>query len=282
MNRFPPEAQEPPGSNNSSSDVTSMVACAAVEALVPAYSMGATDPEETHMVNSQLATCPTASAELASYAKLTEALLYSVSPVPTPPGIEAKLRLALRSSQTEVEHLPSVWMRIKQRLAWLPQSSPQWAAAGVILLLLALNLYAINQNRQLRAQVQYLAQQQMQQVQAIHLLTAVNQPMLTLPAVQENSPAQAQVRWDTNAGVAVLNADAFPPLPANMAYQLWLRHDGERSSAGLFTVDQNGTGSLIFPISQPLDSLEAMGITPEPAGGSPGPTGDAVVRLQLH
>ncbi len=282
MNRFPPEAQEPSEPNNSQPDVKTMVACAAVEALVPAYSIGATDPEETNIVNSMLAACPTATTELASFAKLSAALLYSAPPVPTPAGLEERLRAALRSAPPVVEPPPSVWTRIKQSLAWLPQSSPQWAAAGVILLLLALNIYAINQNRQLRAQVVYLAQQQMQYAQAIHLLAATNPPVLTLPAVQENSPAQAQVRWDTNAGVAVLNADAFPPLPANMAYQLWLRRDGERSSAGIFTVDQSGTGWLVFPINQPLDSLEAMGITPEPAGGSPGPTGDAVVRLQLQ
>ncbi len=229
MNRFPPEAQEPPAANNNPSDVTTMVVCAAVEALVPAYSMGATDPEETNIVNRQLAACPTATAELASYAKLSEALLYSAPPVPTPTGLEARLRLALRSPQPATEP-PSVWRRIKRRikqgLAWLPPSSPQWAAAGVILLLLALNIYAINQNRHLRAQVIYLAQQQMQDIRAIHLLTAANQPMLTLPAVQENSPAQAQIRWDAHAGVAVLNADDFPPLPATMAYQLWLRRDG--------------------------------------------------------
>jgi hypothetical protein len=80
----------------------------------------------------------------------------------------------------------------------------------------------------------------------------------------------------------MLYAKEFPQLQPDQVYQLWLTDNGERESGGLFTVDQNGTGVLVFPVTRPMDSLDSMGITPEPAGGSPGPTSRPVVRRQFN
>jgi len=146
-----------------------------------------------------------------------------------------------------------------------------------------LNIYAITQNRKLQAEEAQLTAKQDDLNRALVVLLATEKMReLTLPAAQANSQARADVLWNAEAGVAVLYAKAFPALPADKAYQLWLLRDGKRSSAGLFKVDPNGAGLLIFPISQPLDTLQAMGITTEPVRGSPGPTGKAVVRKQFQ
>ncbi len=100
-------------------------------------------------------------------------------------------------------------------------------------------------------------------------------------AAQADSPANADVAWVHDSNIAILTADQFPDLEPGRAYQLWLIRDGQRTSGGLFTVDSDGSATYIFSPPEPLESFQSMGITPEPAGGSSGPTAPPVVRGEL-
>ncbi|MCW5843718.1 MAG: anti-sigma factor [Caldilinea sp.] len=99
---------------------------------------------------------------------------------------------------------------------------------------------------------------------------------------QPESAAFATVGWFDAGGVGILQASDFPPLAPDMTYQLWLIKDGQRTSGGLFTVSDTGNGTLIFSPPDTLDAFDGMGITPEPAGGSSGPTAPPVVTGSLH
>lgn len=278
--RFPPEEQELPESNKPAQSDASLSVCAAVEALVPAYSLGATDTEERMLVQAQLAACPKAIAELADYTALADALLYSAPPVQAPAHLANRLQMALRQPERAPE--PITWWTKLRHILWQGPYN-QLAATAVILLLLLLNVYAITQNRKLQANATQLTSKQDQLNRALLvLLETEKMSELTLPPAQENSEAHADVLWNAEAGVAVLYARSFPVIPPDKAYQLWLLRDGKRASGGLFTVDPNGAGLLIFPVTQPLDTLQAMGITTEPVQGSPGPTSKAVVRKQFQ
>jgi anti-sigma-K factor RskA len=278
-NGDPPEATTPAGQPSQSP-------CPDVEELIPAYSIGATDADENAFVRARLAECPDATHTLGDYSALSDALLYSAPPVEPPPTLAATLLQRLQTETTAQPLAPPVRppsVRAQPRFRWIAV----WAgaAAAAILLLAALNLYWLQQNLQLRHQVdQLLARQHAQELVdngLSILLASQTRQEIELPAAQENSPAIAEVLWAPEVNMAMLYARSFPPLPPNQVYQLWLNTGGVRSSGGLFTVDQNGTGVLLFPISQPLDSLDSMGVTPEPEGGSPGPTAPAVVRRQF-
>ena len=103
-----------------------------------------------------------------------------------------------------------------------------------------------------------------------------------MTAAQPESAAFATVGWFDAGGVGILQANDFPPLEPDMTYQLWLIKDGQRTSGGLFTVSDMGSGTLIFMPPDTLDAFDGMGITPEPAGGSSGPTAPPVVTGTLH
>ena len=282
VEQFPPEHQEPPTPNTPDQTGAALPTCAEVEALVPAYSLGATDPEETLLVQARLAACPSAIDELADYAALADAMLYSAPPTTAPAHLATRLQMALHQPAFTSQRM-TWWAKLRD-LSWhWHWSYNQLAAAVVILLLLGLNLYAMVQNRKLQTQAEQLTSKQAELNQALVVLLATEKVReVTLPAAQESSQARADVLWNTEAGVAVLYARTFPTLPADKAYQLWLLRDGKRSSGGLFQVDPNGAGILIFPITQPLDTLQAMGITTEPLHGSPGPTSKPVVRKQFQ
>mgnify|MGYP002390296441 FL=1 len=78
-----------------------------------------------------------------------------------------------------------------------------------------------------------------------------------------------------------LVVDHMPELNPAYQYQLWLIRDGVRTSGGVFSVNDDGYASLVVKSEAPLLSYDTFGITIEPFGGSPGPTGDKVLGGNL-
>jgi len=79
----------------------------------------------------------------------------------------------------------------------------------------------------------------------------------------------------------VLIVAGLPKLQANQTYQVWLIADGKPVSAGLLTVDENGQGVVIVTSGESINSFQSLGISVEPEGGSPQPTGDIVVLSDI-
>jgi len=53
--------------------------------------------------------------------------------------------------------------------------------------------------------------------------------------------------------------------------------NGKRTNGGVFSVDQDGYAVMEVYAPQPLSAYPQFGITVEPAGGSPAPTGEKVM-----
>ena len=300
---------EPLDPNSSAADASrrsssaTVLPCDEIAALIPAHSIGATDPEEATVLLGRLHACPDAATELADYGKLAEALLYAAPPRLAPPQLAQRLRAAIGAPRPVVRSNPLLGAR-GARPAYQPAPSPvasmteplapfslapppkpvrRWSfvnglVTAVGAFLVVANLALLIQNQQLHARQEALEAELMQQNKALIFLAAEEPQEVILPAAQENSTAQADVLWNNTLGIAVVYVRDFPELPPDQAYQLWLRKDDQRISPGLFTVETGGMGIFVFPIEQSLDFYDVMGITPEPAGGSPGPTGPPVVR----
>jgi anti-sigma-K factor RskA len=78
-----------------------------------------------------------------------------------------------------------------------------------------------------------------------------------------------------------LVVDGLPALDPDHQYQLWLIRDEQQTSGGVFSVNPEGYGALWISSPEPLSSYPVFGITIEPEGGSPGPTGDKVLGSSL-
>ena len=77
---------------------------------------------------------------------------------------------------------------------------------------------------------------------------------------------------------AVLIVQNLPSLPQDRAYQIWLgRGDRQRDNGGVFRVDEQGFGLVSITAPRPFTAYQRVGITEEPAGGSPGPTSPRVI-----
>lgn len=291
-------------------------------ALLPAFALGATDPDEAAFVRRHLTGVADAEEELAAYARLVEALHFGAPQVAPSPALEARLRaaLAVAPAQTLAETTSSParrgrswhWPRLAAiaiaaaavllvlNLWWLrevaglrtqnatlqSQAAAQATAVAAQQAQLAAQQQQINaqteQLDRLRSQEAALADTVTSQIELLAQVVAVAGESYDMPPAQSNSPAFATVAWFDQPGVGVLRADNFPPLPPNMVYQFWLIKGDERTSGGLFTVDATGRGSLVFTPGGSLDDFDGMDVTPEPAGGSVGPTAPPVVTTTLQ
>ena len=91
---------------------------------------------------------------------------------------------------------------------------------------------------------------------------------------REPAPAaRARMIWNAHAG-GLLVAAGLPPTPAGKAYQLWaIVGKNPPVSAGVFTVDAKGAGSLRVPPLTGVGKVDVFAVTLEPAGGLPAPSG---------
>ena len=74
-----------------------------------------------------------------------------------------------------------------------------------------------------------------------------------------------------------LVVDRLPALDDDHQYQLWLIENSHRDSGAVFSVSQTGYGSVWVSSPKPLAYYSNFGISVEPAGGSPSPTGNKVL-----
>ncbi len=216
-----------------------MSECEQARELLPAYSIGATDNEETRLVDSQLARCPELVEELARLRGVSDALAYDVPQIAPPPHMLDQLLSKARGSKPAPK---------RQRWAWI--------AAAVAALVLINNLYWIMRLNE-------------SAVRTLDLPTAISGEM---------TDAAGRVIWSADTDEAVLIAANFPMLDSNQTYQAWVRRGETVTSLGIFRVDEMGSGLLVFDAARLNEPFEVLGVTTEPAGGSAAPTSDPVVR----
>jgi hypothetical protein len=99
--------------------------------------------------------------------------------------------------------------------------------------------------------------------------------VVSLTATGAKAPF-ARMFWDTAKNTWTLVAHNMPELKAGRTYQLWLVTRTAKISAGTF---EPKNGDAIVRATYPLarDSLQAIAVTEEPAGGVPQPTGAMVI-----
>jgi anti-sigma-K factor RskA len=240
--------------------------CSDILALIPAYSIGATDADETRIVEAALHTCPEAVAELADYLALSDAMLFAPqhaadpkrSTQPLPVSTIPRLSLVPKPTATKK---PRGWYTWANRLAIL-------AAAAVLILT---NLYWFNRTTALQDQQDRLAKALAEQTAIFNALGKAKPHHQELMSTQ-GDPARAIVIWDGERQIGTMYAVGLPPLSADRAYQLWIAKPNYEVSLGVFKVDANGTGTLVFRSPEPIIDFEAIGVSIEPATGSDHPT----------
>jgi anti-sigma-K factor RskA len=173
--------------------------------------------------------------------------------------------MPLEDGSRPVVAAPLSW---RERFAMaLRRSAPAWGMAGLaVLLLLAFSVG--------------LLWARANQPPAPESATTLRTVALEAAPVAPGATGMLVISLDGEHGTLVV--DALPVLPESQEYQLWLVKNEMRVSGGVFGVSKDGYGAVWVHAPDALASYETAGVTIEPAGGSPYPTGDRVLYGDLH
>ena len=233
---------------------------------IPAYALGALEPDDTAALEAHLRTCEACRADLAAYRKVTFGLMSGLTPRAPRPELRDRL-------QARVSGRP---LASRTRKTW---SFAQMAMGMAMLVLLGLNLVSFVQLRGLQNQQASLLHQVQTDQTALSMLAYPCTQ--SLPIQSEKVSGSLLINKDENT--AILIAWDLPPLPENQTYQAWLvQPDGVRVSAAVFRPEQEQSytaGMISSP--QSLNMFTSLGVTVEPAGGSPQPTGQRILKVDF-
>ena len=208
--------------------------------LIPAYALGVLTADDVAVVRAHLDDCDHCQAELAAYETVVAALAHAIPEQAPSPHLERHLRDRLARSAKPETHTEAGGTS-----GWLGWLRPQWLIPIVALVLLLVGGWWLLQ------------------------------PTTTIELVGTDIAPQA-VGTLTVAGNrprGTLVVEGLPVLEPDQQYQLWLIQGDQRISGAVFSVDAQGAGRITVEGPNPITSYSAIGISIEPAGGSPGPTG---------
>lgn len=224
---------------------------------LPAFAIGSLDAEESRRVEEHLASCWICRDESNAFQTVADQL--SLAAPLAAPSPELKERLMQRVQAAHARE--RVQVQTSKR-PWLERLLPVWGLASLCLLigLAGSNLFLWQQLNQLQVGT-----------------TALGMRAVPLSAPLADSRATGFVLMSADGEDGALVVDGLPPLEAGKEYQLWLIRDGQRTSGAVFSTDENSYGGTRIRAPRSLLEYSAVGITIEPEGGSPQPTGTQVL-----
>jgi anti-sigma-K factor RskA len=233
---------------------------------IPAYALGALDAEEAASLEAHLGACETCRQELADYRLVSQNLAAALPPRPPSPALRR---------------------RLQERISPARKTSPlRWsltlgqAAVGIaLLLLLGINFYSLAQMRQLQRQQAALLRQARNYQAAVAMLSYPDTQSLVI----QGQEVAGTLLLNREHNTVILITWDLPALPESQTYQAWLIDpSGGRVSAGTFRPGSEGsyTTATLWP-EENLSAYTGLGVTVEPAGGSPQPTGQRLFKVDF-
>jgi anti-sigma-K factor RskA len=255
--------------------------------LAGAYALNALGPADRSRFERHLARCGQCATEITGLRETTARLAAAAATEPPTALIQRALAAAARTRQLPplTPHTPPPWPARRRaaaasaqpaagswasplRRAWLPRLALALVGAMVILAT-ALGLGAHSAQHQLQ-------QDQLHSSQIAAVLTARDAHMISAPV---STGGTATIVMSGREHSLVFAAQGLPTLPLTRCYQLWLMGPaGDKPAAMLPEPRHDMTGPVLATGLKPGDRL---GLTIEPAGGSPHPTTPVIALIPL-
>lgn len=266
------------------------------EELLPPYVLGALDEPEHTEFTEHLETCPSCRDDLARWqgdlAAVTEQVASNLPTVTPSAHTRARLLAQTKPPVETTSHAPA------------PRPLP-WATLAASLLAVVLSLAALSgrlfqqppaqtagvfdrlrverleeELARSSSEVRALREQVERLTLAVRTLSAPAGRSYVLAGLGGAAGAGGATFVDPEMGRATFTAFGLAPAPAGKTYQLWWIADGQPVSAGVFEVDEAGTGGLTVD-QVPEQPVDLWAVTVEPAGGVPQPTGEMVLKSRV-
>ncbi len=245
--------------------------------LIPAYALGALDPEERAEFEAFLATDAEAQKMLAEYQDITDSLILTTPARRAPAHLGDNLRARLAANRPSSIVIPPAAMP-KPSLHTRRTLTPTYMlgiAASFVLVLAVLLLISRSGQSIPPSDPAALYQWIVAQTNAQHI------PLSN--TLEPDTSGELVLTSDGEYGV--LHVHQLPAIASDQTYQLWLIDPSGAQSGGLLHFDNPQENNFItVPLKKPAGEYDAFGISVEPENGSPdpnGPSGDVVVLVQV-
>jgi len=235
-----------------------------VTELIPGYLLGCLPEEEIIEIAKHISDCSSCLRELEQLSHVKEQLL-EAAPEVAPP--------------------PELWDRVRDRIHSELGTDGQ-PRSGEDRVYGKRNPQKGNRTRKLRRLATVLAAALIVALGTSTTILATKMsraPAASLPTIPMTAPVGSN--WGTDEGAptgtivlsrdgeyGTLVVDNLKPASGRQ-YQLWLIQNGTRISGAVFSVNDEGYANVSVSSVAPLSSYSEFGITAEPIGGSPSPTG---------
>ena len=254
------------------------LSCDQCEELLPDYLLRALEPETLSAVTEHLSTCERCRAQLTASEAVLDQLGHAVLQQEPPAELRSRLLAAALEGPVLTPAAPEPGRRRQ------PALRPRWAfllTAANVVLCLSVGWWTWQVQREaalVHQRWQEVQRQLALQRQAFTLITAPEARPVPLRSDKADSRARGLLLLKPDDPHAVLIVQDLPPLPQDRAYQVWLGWgDRQRDNGGVFRVDEQGFSLVYITAPRPFTAYQRVGITEEPAGGSPGPTSPRVI-----
>ena len=236
--------------------------------LTGAYSLNATDDGEAVAFETHLAACPSCQDEVRGLQAAAARLGDAVAEAPPSALRERVLSEARRTPQ---ETPPETVTSISSRAGRRPSAPGRWlAVAAAVLLLVAGAAGAVAYESNQRANSLAVAADQLNQL--------LSQPDVTTQQSAVSGGGEATLVSSRSAGDAVLLTSDVPATDSSSTYQLWSIDESGATSVGLFNPGSDSRGAA--RVELPATTI-TFGMTVEPAGGSPAPTTEPILLIDV-
>ena len=230
--------------------------------LLPAYALGSLDSDEVSRVEEHLSSCLICRNESNSFQAVADQLSFAMPAAAPSPDLKDRLMQRVKTTRPQ----PRPFVQNPAR-SWLDRLLPAWSLASLffIFVLAGFSLFL------------------WQRVDRLEFATSPGgMRAVPLTASDPASSATGYVLISADGDSGALVVDGLLPLGESQQYQLWLILDGKRISGAVFSTDEKNYGGTRIRAPRSLLDYSSVGITIEPTGGSPQPTGPRVLGGPLR
>ncbi|MGG1658974.1 anti-sigma factor [Brevibacillus sp. NRS-1366] len=233
------------------------------------YAIGECTEKEKHIIDEHIVTCPICRQEVLELREAWELIPYQIPYQPQNVDVPADLKEQVMTAIfTPTEKPSKSWQQRMDtfKAKWKP-ASQRFVTAGLALALVGVVWNNLSLRQELHASREFSQPSRMVQ-------------SYSLQATANASASSKGTAWMYDQGgrrMLVFHLQGLAATQGSEAYQVWLIHDGKRRSAGVFRVDNLGTGVLTYEMKDPSLPFEAIGITLEPDETGNQPRGKKVL-----
>lgn len=251
--------------------------CQRLQDLYGAYALRALAADEMLRVEEHLARCPVCRQEVRELGEGARSLQVLAGEATPPAWLRQRLVAAARE-------LPQVeapeGLRPRSRVDRRPAPGRRFLlVAGLLFLFLLAPPLLWGETAARRVELLWTGLAGHRSIRDVVLLADPTTRLFPVRGEGPGAGAWGTLALNRRSQRMLLLVKGLPPQEGRV-YQVWLMEDGGRESAGLFQAEP-GRAALLSHSSRRLGEIDAVGVSLEPEGGSPAPTGPRVLAVNL-